>query len=213
MTILAEISVDERSALMRRALWLAVFTVVWNVAEGLIAFVAAASSDSRALLGFGLDSFVESAAATVIIWRLRVEQRSPERAEWVEQRALRVIGITFFGLAALVGAESLRSLIAGEQPDASVLGIALTSTSLVVMPVLARAKRSVGRALGARSVEADSRQTQACVYLSFVVLVGLLLNAAIGWWWADSVAAFAVVGFLIREGIDARRADHVGDCC
>lgn len=203
----------ERDSLVRRALWLAWFTVIWNIGEGVVALLAATSAESRALVGFGVDSFVESAAAMVVIWRLRVEQRSAERAESVERRALRIIAVTFFALAALVGIESMRALIAREQPDASAVGIVLTATSLMVMPILARAKRSVGRALGARSVEADSRQTQACVYLSFVVLVGLGLNAAFGWWWADPVAALAVVGFLVREGIDARRAEHVGDCC
>ena len=202
-----------RAALIRRASWLAWFTVVWNIGEGWVALVAAASAESQALVGFGVDSFVESAAAAVVIWRLRAEQRAPERAEAVERQALRIIAVTFFVLAAMVGLESVRSLVAGEQPNASFLGIALTATSLAVMPVLARAKRSVGRSLGARSVEADSRQTQACVYLSFVVLVGLVLNAAFGWWWADPVAALGVVAFLVREGIETRRAEHVGDCC
>jgi divalent metal cation (Fe/Co/Zn/Cd) transporter len=202
-----------RQTLIRRALWLAAFTVIWNIAEGIIAIVAAARADSRALIGFGVDSFVESASASVLIWRLRIEQRSPERADQVEQRALRIIGVTFLLLAGVVGVESVRSVVAGEQPDASALGIALTMVSLIVMPVLARAKRRVGRDLGARSVEADSRQTQACVYLSAVVLLGLALNAGFGWWWADPVAALAVVVFLVQEGRAALRADHVDECC
>ncbi len=202
-----------RQALLRRALWLAVFTVVWNVAEGVIAFFAAALADSRALIGFGVDSFVESASASVLIWRLKIEQRSPERAEQVEQRALRIIGITFLALAALVAFESVRSLLSGERPDSSILGIVLTVVSLLVMPILARAKRQVGQDLDARSVEADSRQTQACVYLSAVVLIGLVANAAFGWWWADPVAALGVVVFLVREGLETRRAEHLGDCC
>jgi divalent metal cation (Fe/Co/Zn/Cd) transporter len=149
----------------------------------------------------------------VLIWRLHVEQRSPERAEHVEQRALRIIGVTFLALAGLVGVESVRSLVAGEQPDVSPVGIALTIVSLVVMPVLAREKRRVGQALGSRSVEADSQQTQACVYLSAVVLAGLAANAAFGWWWADPVAALGVVVFLVREGREALEAEHVDDCC
>jgi divalent metal cation (Fe/Co/Zn/Cd) transporter len=204
---------DLRTLLLRRAWWLAVFTVVWNLAEGAVAIVAAALADSRALIGFGVDSFVESASATVLIWRLSVEQRSPERAEHVEQRALRIIGVTFLALAALVGIESTRSLIAGEQPDVSWTGIVLTIVSLIVMPVLAHEKRQVGRELGSRSVEADSQQTQACVYLSAVVLVGLAANAAFGWWWADPVAALGVVVFLVREGRKALEAEHVDDCC
>jgi divalent metal cation (Fe/Co/Zn/Cd) transporter len=204
---------DRRATLLRRAWWLAAFTVVWNIAEGAVALTAAALAGSRALVGFGVDSFVESASAAVLIWRLHAEQRSPERAEHVEQRALRIIGITFLALAALVGVESVRSLLAGEQPDVSRTGIVLTIVSLIVMPVLARAKRRVGRELGARSVEADSQQTQACVYLSAVVLVGLAANAVLGWWWADPVAALGVVVFLVREGREALEAEHVDDCC
>jgi divalent metal cation (Fe/Co/Zn/Cd) transporter len=202
-----------RAALLRRAWWLAVFTVAWNLAEGAVAVTAAALAGSRALIGFGADSFVESASAAVLIWRLRVEQRSPERAEHVEQRALRIIGVAFLALAALVGIESVRSLVAGEQPDVSRIGIVLTAVSLIVMPVLARAKRRVGLELGSRSVEADSQQTMACVYLSAVVLAGLVANAAFGWWWADPVAALGVVAFLVSEGREALEADHVDDCC
>jgi divalent metal cation (Fe/Co/Zn/Cd) transporter len=204
---------DHRAALLRRAWWLAVFTVVWNLAEGAVAITAAALAGSRALIGFGVDSFVESASAAVLIWRLSVEQRCPERAEHVEQRALRIIGVTFLALAALVGIESVRSLIAGDQPDVSWTGIVLTIVSLIVMPVLAREKRQVGRELGSRSVEADSQQTRACVYLSAVVLAGLAANAAFGWWWADPVAALGVVVFLVREGREALEAEHVDDCC
>ena len=203
----------DRATLLRRAYWLAVFTVVWNLGEGVVAIAAAAVSDSKALIGFGVDSFVESTSAAVLMWRLRAEQRSPERVEHVEQRALKIIGVTFLALAAVVGVESIRSLVAGEQPDVSRTGIVLTIVSLIVMPVLARAKRRVGRQLGARSVEADSQQTQACVYLSAVVLAGLALNAAFGWWWADPAAALGVVVFLVREGREALQAEHVDDCC
>ncbi|MEQ8437829.1 MAG: cation transporter [Ilumatobacter fluminis] len=204
---------DRRATLLRRAWWLAVFTIVWNLAEGAVAITAAALAGSRALVGFGVDSFIESASATVLIWRLHVEQRSPERAEHVEQRALRIIGGTFIALAALVGVESGRSLLAGEQPDVSRTGIVLLIVSLIVMPVLAREKRRVGRELGARSVQADSQQTQACVYLSAVVLAGLAANAVFGWWWADPVVALGVVVFLVREGREALDAEHVDDCC
>lgn len=203
----------DRSPLLRRAFLLAVFTVAWNLVEGVVAIVGAALAGSRALLGFGVDSFVESLSAAVVIWRLRAEQRDPQRAAAVEQRALRLIGIAFFALAALVGVESLRSLVAGDEPDASAIGIVLTIVSLVVMPLLARAKRRTGEELGERSVVADSRQTMACVYLSAVVLAGLVLNAALGWWWADPLAALGVVVFLVREGREALEADHLDDCC
>ena len=177
------------------------------------AISAAAASGSRALIGFGVDSFVESISAAVLIWRLRAEQRDPDRVEQVERRALRLIGVAFLALAALVGIEAVRSLLAGDEPDTSTVGIVLTIVSLLVMPLLARAKRRVGVEMGDRSVEADSNQTMACVYLSAVVLAGLTLNALFGWWWADPVAALAVVVFLVREGREAFHADHVDDCC
>ena len=203
----------DRRALVRRALGLAVFTVCWNVVEGVVALTAAALAGSRALAGFGVDSFVESLSAGVLIWRLRAEQRDPRRVEQVERRAVRLIGVAFLVLAALVGLELARSLAAGDRPDASALGLGLTLVSVVVMPLLARAKRRVAAAMGDRSVEADSNQTWACVALSVVVLVGLALNAALGWWWADPVAALVVVGFLVREGREALAAEHVDECC
>lgn len=211
MTLLADTT--DRTALIRRARWLAIFTVVWNLAEGVVAMVGASIDGSRALIGFGVDSFVESISAAIVIWRLGAEQRDPHRAEQVEQRALTAIGVAFFLLAAVVAFEATRSLLAGERPDASAIGIGLTVVSLIVMPVLARSKRRVGRALESRSVEADSQQTVACVYLSAVVLVGLVLNALFGWWWADPVAALGVAGFLVREGLATLRADHVDECC
>jgi divalent metal cation (Fe/Co/Zn/Cd) transporter len=174
---------------------------------------AAAAAGSLALVGFGVDSIVESASAVVVLWRLLAERRAPDRVDQLEHRAVTVIGVTFLGLAALVGVESVRSLVAGDRSDATVVGIGLTIVSLIVMPVLARAKRSVGRALDSRSVEADSRQTDACVYLSIVVLVGLVANAWLGWWWADPVAALGVVVFLVLEGVRALRAERIDDCC
>ena len=194
-------------------MYLAWFTVGWNVAEGIIAIAAALVAGSRALLGFGLDSGVESLSASVVLWRLYAERRDPARAEAVEQRALRFIGVTFFVLAAFIAFDSIRSLIAKEEPDASIVGIALTAVSIVVMQWLARAKRRVGVSMGSKAVEADSAQTSACVYLSIVVLVGLLLNATFGWWWADPLAALGVVVFLIREGREALSAEHADDCC
>ena len=213
MTASATRSDTRREWLVRRALWLAVFTVVWNLAEGAIAIAAASLAGSKALIGFGVDSFVESASAAVLIWRLRAEQADPTLAEQVERRALVLIGYAFFGLAVLVGVESVRALLTGSHPDTSMLGIVLTAVSLIVMPVLARAKRRIGTELGTRSITADSQQTMACVYLSAIVLVGLSLNALFGWWWADPVAALAVVAFLVNEGREALEADHVDDCC
>jgi divalent metal cation (Fe/Co/Zn/Cd) transporter len=203
----------DRGTLLRRATVLAWFTVGWNVVEGLIAIAAALLVGSPALLGFGLDSGVESLSGSVVLWRLYAERRDPERAAVVEQRALRLIGATFFALAAFITFDSIRSLTSGDEPGTSVVGIVLTAVSVVVMQWLARAKRRVGIAMGSKAVEADSAQTSACVYLSIIVLVGLLLNAAIGWWWADPLAALGVVAFLVREGREALTAEHADDCC
>ena len=206
-------AVTTRADLLQRALRLASFTVAWNVVEGVVALTAAGAAGSRALVGFGLDSAVESLSAGVLVWRLRVEQRAPERAGQVERRAVRLIGVTFLVLAAYVGVAAVRSLADGTEPEVSPVGIGLTALSLAVMPLLARAKRSVAAELGSRAVGADSAQTRACAWLSAVVLGGLVLNAALGWWWADPVAALVVVALLAQEGREALAAEHVDDCC
>ena len=193
----------DRSQLLSRALQLAYFTVVWNFIEGLVAIWAAIRAGSDALLGFGLDSGVESLSGLVLIWRLKTERKYVERAEEVEEKALRLIGLTFFALAAFVGYESVTTLLNAERPETSWVGIGVTTLSLIVMPILARMKERVGEAMGSRAVLADSAETWACVYLSGVVLAGLILNALFGWWWADPVAALAVVGFLVKEGREA----------
>ena len=198
---------------MRRALWLGYLTIAYNLAEGVVAVYAGSAAGSRALLGFGLDSVVESLSGAVLVWRMRAERRDPTRAEQVERQAVRLIGVAFLALAALVGVESVRSLIGGERPDASTVGIVLTAFSVVVMPWLGRAKRRLAAEMGSRAVEADGKQTMACVYLSAVVLVGLALNAVLGWWWADPLAALGVVGFLVVEGVQAVRAEGLDDCC
>jgi cation diffusion facilitator family transporter len=197
------VTVTDRAFLLRRALWLSAFTVAWNVLEAAVAIGAALVSGSRALLGFGLDSIVESLSAVVLIWRLRAERQNPERAEQVEHRALRLIGVTFLVLATFVGIEAVRALFTRSEPEAPAAGIAITALSLVVMPLLAMAKGRVGTEMASRAVLADAAETMACVYLSITVLAGLLLNAAVGWWWADPVAALGVVVFLVREGLEA----------
>ena len=168
-----------------------------------MAITAGLVAGSSALLGFGLDSSVESLSAVVLIWRLRVERRDPERVERVEHQAVRLIGVTFLVLAAFVGFEAIRSLVHESEPASSPVGIVLTLVSLVVMPTLAVAKRRVGREMGSRAVLADAAETMACAYLSIVVLAGLALDAAFGWWWADPVAALGVVVLLVREGLEA----------
>ena len=193
----------ERSQLLDRALQLAYFTVVWNVGEGIVAIWAAVASGSDALLGFGLDSGVESLSGLVLIWRLNVERRTVERTEDAEAKALKLIGATFFLLAAYVAFESITSLLNVERPGVTLVGLGITTLSIIVMPRLASRKERVGTALGSRAVLADSAETWSCVYLSAVVLVGLALNALFGWWWADPVAALAVVVFLVKEGWEA----------
>ena len=199
-----------RPHLLRRGLRLEYLTVGWNVAEGFIAVGAGLAAGSIALIGFGVDSFVETVSGVVLIWRLSAEARGrldEEAVERVERRAERLVGVAFLLLAAYVAFEAVRSLLAQEAPDASPIGIVLTAVSIAVMLWLARAKRLVGEALGSRALIADSRQTAACWYLSLVTLTGLALNAAFGWWWADPVAALGIVVLLVREGVEALRGE------
>lgn len=203
----------ERTDLLRQAQRLAALTVGWNVTEGIIAIAAAVAAGSQALLGFGADSAIESISAAVLAWRLTAERRDPHRTEQVEHTALRAIGVSFLLLAAFVGFDAIRALAVQDEPAASLVGIILTLVSLIVMPVLAIRKRWVADALASRAAVADSNQTWACAWLSAVVLTGLVLNATLGWWWADPVAALGVVVVLVREGREALTADHVDDCC
>lgn len=195
-----------RASLVRRGLRLEYFTVGWNVLEGIIAIAAGVASGSVALVAFGIDSFVETISGVVLVWRLRTEERGDlddEALERVERRAELLVGAAFMVLAAYVAFESLRTLMAGEAPSASPVGIVLTAVSIGVMLWLAKAKRETGEALGSRALIADSKQTRACWYLSAVALAGLGLNALLGWWWADPVAALAIAVLLVREGWEA----------
>jgi divalent metal cation (Fe/Co/Zn/Cd) transporter len=195
-----------RPTLLRRGLLLEYLTVGWNIVEGIVAIAAGALAGSPALIGFGADSFVESISGAVLVWRLRSEiggKLDEEAVERVEHRALRLVGVAFLVLAAYVVFESLRTLWIGEEPDASPVGIVLTSVSIVVMLWLARAKRRIGEALGSRALVADSQQTYACWYLSVAALAGLVLNAVFGLWWADPVAALVIAAFLVNEGREA----------
>lgn len=204
---------DPRPALLRGALRLEYVTVGWNVIEGVIAVTAAVAAGSVALLGFGLDSFVESASGAVLVWRLKAEQKgslSPKAIKDLDGRAHRMVGVSLFLLAAYVGFDALTTIYNGEKPDTSFVGIVLTSVSLAVMVWLARAKRTTARALGSRAMEADAFQTTACWWLSLIVLGGIGLNALFAWWWADPLAALGMTVFLVREGREAWRGD---DCC
>lgn len=195
-----------RPALLRRGLLLEYLTVGWNILEGVIAIGAGVVAASPALIGFGVDSFVESVSGGVLIWRLRAEiggKDDEEAIERLEHRAERLVGVAFLLLATFVTFEAARTLVRQEHPDASPVGIALTALSIAVMLWLARAKRLTGEALASRALIADSKQTSACWYLSVAALSGLVLNAVFGLWWADPVSALAIAVLLVREGLEA----------
>jgi divalent metal cation (Fe/Co/Zn/Cd) transporter len=202
-----------RAALVRRGRLLAWFTIGWNTLEGLVGIAAGLAAGSIALIGFGVDSYVEVFAGGVILWRLAAERHGQEISEAAERRAVRLIAITFLVLAAGVAVESTRKLVTGEHPQESLIGIALAVVSLVIMPLLARAKRRVGRQLGSQALQADATETRLCVWLSAILLAGLSLNALFGWWWADPVAACGIVYIAAREGIENWQAETVDDCC
>jgi divalent metal cation (Fe/Co/Zn/Cd) transporter len=198
---------ERRQQLNRRSLRLAYATAGYNLLEGLVAIAAGATASSAALIGFGLDSFVEVLSAAVIIWQFR--SRLPETKE---RLALRLIGASFFALAGWVTFEAVRSLIVDADAESSPVGIGLAVASLVVMPLLVWAKRRTGRELASATVVADSTQTMLCTYLSAVLLVGLVLNAILGWSWADSAAALVIAGVAVKEGVEAWRGEHCEDC-
>lgn len=200
-----EITAEDRVRLGRRAQLLAGASVSYNALEAVIALAAGAAAGSAALVGFGLDSVVEVSSGLVILWQFR--HRMPQSRE---QQALRLIALSFFALAGYVAQDSVRSLLSGTDPDASPVGIALASTSLVVMPFLSWAQRRTGRALHSTSVVADSTQTLLCSYLSGVLLVGLVLNATLGWGWADPLAGLVIAAVAAKEGRDAWRGES---CC
>lgn len=203
----------ERQQLVRRGVWLAWFTIAWNAIEGIAAVAAGIAARSIALVGFGVDSYVEVFAGSVILWRLAKERHGQRLSEAAEARAVRLIAVTFLVLAVGVGVESVRKLAVGAKPDESFFGIGLAAVSLMVMPLLARAKRQVGTQMGSRAVTADATETMLCVWLSAILLAGLGLNAVSGWWWADPLAGLGVVYVAGREGIEHWRADEVEDCC
>lgn len=207
MTVAGRDLATERKALARRAQVLAATSVAYNVVEAVIAVTAGVVAGSVALVGFGLDSVVEVSSGLIILWQFR--HPLPESRE---RQALRAMAVAFFGLAAYVSSESLRALFSGHQPDGSPVGIALAAVSLVVMPLLSRAQRRTGRALGSGAVVADGTQTLLCTCLSAVLLVGLLLDATLGWYWADPVAALVIAAIAAREGREAWRGDGCG-CC
>ena len=196
------LTLDERARLGRRAQLLAGASVSYNLVEAAIAIAAGSAAGSIALVGFGLDSIVEVSSGLVILWQFR--HHLPESRE---RRALKLIALSFFGLAAFVTFESVRDLLTGTDPAHSTVGIVLASVSLVVMPFLSWAQRRTGQELHSGSVVADSKQTLMCTYLSAVLLAGLVLNSTLGWGWADPLAALVIAGVAVKEGREAWRGD------
>ena len=199
------LTATERAELGRRAQLLAGASVTYNVVEAVIAVTAGIAAGSVALVGFGLDSVVEVSSGVIILWQFR--HRLPESRE---RQALRLMAFSFFGLAAYVTFESVRALFFGGAPNPSPVGIGLAIASLIIMPFLSWAQRRTGRALGSHAVVADSTQTLLCTYLSAVLLVGLVLNATVGWGWADPLAGLVIAGVAVREGVEAWRGEG---CC
>ncbi len=194
--------------MVRRGRRLEYLTLGWNLVEAVIAIGSGMAAGSTALIGFGIDSLIESTSGAVLLWRLSTDARGDLR----EERALKLVGLSFLLLAAWVGWEAVSTLVIREEPDESLVGIVLAAVSLVVMPILARAKRKVAVGLGSRALEADSRQTDLCAYLSAILLMGLSLNALFGWWWADPAAALVMVPIIAREGVNALRGEECTDC-
>jgi cation diffusion facilitator family transporter len=197
----------------KRAFYLSVFTVAYNFLEGVVSVAAGMVSGSIALVGFGLDSFVESLSGGIMIWRFRgLGNLSHEEEERMEAKAARLVAYTFFVLGVYVLYESLKKLILRELPEPSLLGILIAVVSLVVMPVLFFMKHRTGKSIGSRSLIADSRQTLACCFLSLALLAGLGLNYLFGIWWADPLAGMVIVLFLFREGREILKEGKAG-CC
>jgi len=189
---------------LRRVMRLELLTIFWMVVEALAGIGSGIAAGSAALVGFGLDSVVEVFAAVVVVWQLRGMGEERERS------ALRLIAVSFFLLAAYVGAESLRDLVLAHHPEASPAGIVLAAAAIVLMPLLARAKKRAGEELGSATVVAESSETRLCAYLSAALLAGLALNAVLGWWWADPLAGLGIAAVAAREGREAWRGDP---CC
>ncbi len=201
-----------RAQVLSHALRLEYLTVGWNLVEGAVAVAAALAAGSVALLGFGIDSFVESASGAILIWRLLAERRTvdPHSVERLDRQAHRLVGISLYVLASYVAIDSGLTLWNRERPAPSTVGIALTAISMIAMVWLARAKRRAAAGLGSRALEADAFQTTACFWLSVFTLAGIGLNAAFGWWWADPVAALGMTVFLVREGSGAWKGEDCG---
>jgi divalent metal cation (Fe/Co/Zn/Cd) transporter len=200
-----------RSQLVQRGRKLEYFTVAYNSAEGLISLVAGLIAGSVSLVGFGLDSIIEVTSGLALLWRLH-HDLNESRRETVERITLRIVGWCFVALATYVAFDSAWTLLQHEKPERSIPGIVVAAVSVVVMPLLARAKRRVAEGIDSAAMRADSRQTDFCTYLSAILLGGLLLNAVLGWWWADPVAGLVMVPIVAKEGVDGIRGKGCAKC-
>jgi divalent metal cation (Fe/Co/Zn/Cd) transporter len=201
-----------RKSHVERGVRLEWFTVAYNSLEAVASLVAGWLAGSIALVGFGLDSVIEVTSGAALLWRLHLDSNSRKR-ETAEQTALKIVGICFLALAVYVSWESLGSLFERKAPERTILGIVIATVSVIVMPLLAKAKRRVAGEIGSAALAADSKQTSLCSYLSFILLAGLGLNAAFGWWWADPTAGLLMVPIIACEGIDALRGKQCCDGC
>jgi divalent metal cation (Fe/Co/Zn/Cd) transporter len=198
-----------RERLVRRGLRLEYLTFGWNLFEAAVSVGAGVVSGSIALVGFGVDSAMEMSSGAILLWRL-ASDRDEERRERIEARALKLVGASLVALAVYVAAEAAKTLVVREAPHPSYAGIGIAAAALVVMPLLARAKRRVAAQIESRALVADSRQSDICAWLSAILLVGLALNALFGWWWSDPVAALLMVPIIGKEGIEALRGERCG---
>jgi cation diffusion facilitator family transporter len=200
-----------RAAVLRRARRLEYFTLLWNSLEATVSLVAGVLSGSIALVGFGMDSVIENGSAVALLWRLRKANEATERQrERAEAMALRIVGVLFLLLAVYIAIESILMLVRQIEPERSLVGIIMAAAAVVVMPLLARAKRKTAEELASGALRADSRQSDFCAYLAGVTLAGLALNALFGWWWADPVSALLITVIIAREGISAWRGKACG---
>lgn len=201
-----------RPGMIRWGRRLEYFTVAWNSLEAVVSIIAGLFAGSISLVGFGLDSAIEVASGTALLWRLRHDS-DPSRRDQVERSTLRFIAACFIALALYIVYESCSTLIRHESPQPSIPGIIMASAAVLVMPMLAKAKRRVAAGIGSGAMHADSKQADFCAYLSAILLSGLLLNAVLTWWWADAVASLLMVPIIVREGVGGlRRNSCCGDC-
>jgi len=201
----------DRTAVVRRGQRLEYFTIAWNAFEGIVAIGAGLFAGSISLVGFGIDSFIEVTSGSVLLWRMSVDANVRDRTR-NEKRALRIVGLCFLLLAVYIAFESGSDLWFRRAPEHSIPGIVLACVSLVTMPLLSRSKRKVGHALNSAAMHADAKQTQFCTYLSAILLVGLILNAVFGLWWADPIAALIMVPIIAKEGIEGVQGKTCDDC-